>query len=909
MVNRVSSGVGSLPDIIEVLKATGQFGPAPITREMETYAQTYKDFLGTPDYAAKDQEATDFAKLQFALSLMGRGFAAMGAAPEGRESPAGTLGRTLIAPIAGDFSTIAGTLMKQRQATKTAREQEERAIKLAALTAGTSARDRLTDAAIKMLPKPADIRDTPYYVLQEKDDGTVDFARHEIDEDTFSGRLQVRLRDDGGLQHVRTNRLFELGPRQFISKADALEDYGLSLKPTDAKKPTIANLPQYVQKRVLKDGKLVLDPVRQYAVRRTTGTGTDAKTRVFLPGGDKPDEAITIGDEPGHYKIVEKTTADTYKENLVVVDKDTGEPVVDSQGNWTQVSLRGNKLFQLGSTDVYNQPDNTRLKALSKFDLTGAATGKGIDSKEFGAQFRGFMAGLSEQQKIGFSQQTMGGGLVFKPGEGNFDLDPTLPLPFVKADGGPIPLKQRARIAKDIKSQYYSVLKAVRPGTVGADLNSEAARAILGKTLDSWGLKFTPGSKIPLAAMSDSQKKRLWAEKAKLLRTPGSDAGEILGDSPNPNPGQLSSIMARAVLLNSLAPNLFSSSTTASVPEDVRRDEKVENLNAAGVVHRIIAETAIAEPTLVSTLNSRATPQRSQQQAAIGNAIKEKTAQYEKKLGSASAAETRAKVEKGLHVMEMLDKAAVLVDRSHLPSFFTGMLEVSSLKYFGGTPFFRTPEGEKAALELATTITLLKQLVARDKLKESGEKMFSKGDLAGMQKVLVNVGTSEKWTVAALKTLRDYTKTGLQSVLNRSSSFDPGDETLRRAVALGFSLDKVKPGNGVYSPYFSKRVYPATKAPVPSFSEAYKNRIRNAAILEYTAFGGRGTFQKSYKLKRVDADNKPVMKKDANNKPTGYDFIVVPASVISGNRERSPLQQRSIDYELRYLKNRFDIRG
>ena len=103
-------------------------------------------------------------------------------------------------------------------------------------------------------------------------------------------------------------------------------------------------------------------------------------------------------------------------------------------------------------------------------------------------------------------------------------------------------------------------------------------------------------------------------------------------------------------------------------------------------------------------------------------------------------------------------------------------------------------------------------------------------------------------------------------------------------------------------------MYPATKAPVPSFSEAYKNKIRNAAILEYTAFGGRGTFQKSYKLKRVDADNKPVMKKDANNKPTGYDFIVVPASVISGNRERSPLQQRSIDYALRYLKNRFDIR-
>ena len=92
-------------------------------------------YLGKTDYSAQTQEANEFAKLQFALSLMGRGFASMGAAPGPGESPAGTLGRTLVAPLAGDISTIAGPLMKQRAATRLAEQQEERQRKMAAYTA------------------------------------------------------------------------------------------------------------------------------------------------------------------------------------------------------------------------------------------------------------------------------------------------------------------------------------------------------------------------------------------------------------------------------------------------------------------------------------------------------------------------------------------------------------------------------------------------------------------------------------------------------------------------------------------------------------------------------------------------------------------------------------------------------
>lgn len=114
-----------------------------------------KAYLGTTDYAAQNKEATDFAKLQFALSLMGRGFSAMGATPQPGEGALGTLGRALVAPVVSDISAIAGPLMKQRAATRLAEQQEDRQRKLAAYTAeGASAKDRRALALDLLGKKP-----------------------------------------------------------------------------------------------------------------------------------------------------------------------------------------------------------------------------------------------------------------------------------------------------------------------------------------------------------------------------------------------------------------------------------------------------------------------------------------------------------------------------------------------------------------------------------------------------------------------------------------------------------------------------------------------------------------------------------------------------------------------------------
>ena len=150
-----TSGIGSLPAIIRTLEGTRRFDPPPIDDTTRKYAQAYRDFLGTTDYDAQLKESQDLAKLQIALAMAQRGFAGMSAQPQRGESPIGTLGRTLLSPLAGDVAPIAGRLMQQRQATKAAREQEERQLKLAAFQQIQTEDAAYRDLAKELMPDPS----------------------------------------------------------------------------------------------------------------------------------------------------------------------------------------------------------------------------------------------------------------------------------------------------------------------------------------------------------------------------------------------------------------------------------------------------------------------------------------------------------------------------------------------------------------------------------------------------------------------------------------------------------------------------------------------------------------------------------------------------------------------------------
>ena len=124
-------------EIEKALDRQGVFKPTPLT-PAEILKQR-KLLSGLPglepaDYAGQLKESEDLAKLQLGLALAQRGFAAMGAQPQRGESPIGTLGRTLAAPLAGDLSTVAGRIMEKRQAAKLAERADKARLSQAALT-------------------------------------------------------------------------------------------------------------------------------------------------------------------------------------------------------------------------------------------------------------------------------------------------------------------------------------------------------------------------------------------------------------------------------------------------------------------------------------------------------------------------------------------------------------------------------------------------------------------------------------------------------------------------------------------------------------------------------------------------------------------------------------------------------
>ena len=106
---------------------------APNMQTVSDREAKLKNYLGSTDYSKQLEESQNQGKLQLALALAQRGFAAAGATPQRGESSISTLSRELFSPLAGDAGAVAGRMMQQRQALKNAERQEDRQLKLAAL--------------------------------------------------------------------------------------------------------------------------------------------------------------------------------------------------------------------------------------------------------------------------------------------------------------------------------------------------------------------------------------------------------------------------------------------------------------------------------------------------------------------------------------------------------------------------------------------------------------------------------------------------------------------------------------------------------------------------------------------------------------------------------------------------------
>jgi hypothetical protein len=182
--------------------------------------------------------------------------------------------------------------------------------------------------------------------------------------------------------------------------------------------------------------------------------------------------------------------------------------------------------------------------------------------------------------------------------------------------------------------------------------------------------------------------------------------------------------------------------------------------------------------------------------------------------------------------------------------------------------------------------------------------MFSKADLQGVQKAFPKLGKSETYNAALVKQLRGYLLSGIKNLLNRSGQFDPGEENLRRAVALGIDLGKIRPKNELYSPWFKGQRYSATKQPAPSYSDEHKDRVRGFGILERTTIGGRGPVPPTYRLIKFDKKGLPVKSKERGS---AWQTRDVTRSSVEKATAGSPIQIM-IDHNIQWLMYRFDIK-
>ena len=215
--------------LIQNLKGLSTAGgggiPGLMATNMETVAAReaqLKKYLGSTDYDKQLQDATNLAKFQAALAVAQRGFASAGAAPRRGESPASTVSRELMAPIAGDLSPIATRLIEQRRAAKTSERQEDRQLKLAALQDVKAEDKARLDLALALTPKPkttaaGKLGLDPYVVVSRDDENNLSLVK----EEGGNAAIQVRQGSVNGvpiLFNIKSEDRFRLGPGQEIMK-------------------------------------------------------------------------------------------------------------------------------------------------------------------------------------------------------------------------------------------------------------------------------------------------------------------------------------------------------------------------------------------------------------------------------------------------------------------------------------------------------------------------------------------------------------------------------------------------------------------------------------------------------------------------------------------------------------------
>ena len=549
---------------------------------------------------------------------------------------------------------------------------------------------------------------------------------------------------------AQEDRQLKLSALQQIQQEDALNK-NLALKlMTD---PTKSGLKQgnrgFARKRN-KEGKptgpvvplqYTYDPSKNEYQARVIGEGIqDAVTL----GGPNPTHIVT--NEKGEVLGGPTDGDGTYKDNLVVVSTKTNKPLLDNDKKFIQVSRRGNRLFRLGSQDVYTQPKETKLVPFSQLDKASAATPKGLDDPKFEAQFSGIMADMGKLQTDLNLGRT---GLRFDPVKYNLNkkLEPGPNFPFNKVVGvnqdGSLALadlsKEEQKIyANNIRSSFFNLTNRIKTGDQPADLSRTFVEEELSKSLSDLGFAVPTRPSGVSVGRAQIRDPRQITQSYKDADFSG-NAEEVIRSLPIARTTQnIKTGIGKLVVAGELGVG-FGESTKAPAalsaqptPVDiVNRANLVRGKDKPSIQERILAENLAKSTSLNSKLNVSVADTIGKQTNVFGSALAEKQKTLSDALNDIKGKEIAETVGKSLEAIANLDRLDALAKRSGAVGFISGPIKALEERTVGTsfTEFFKSNAEKRAALELRASMPILRQLFTRDLLKGVGEQRISNSDL------------------------------------------------------------------------------------------------------------------------------------------------------------------------------------
>ena len=544
------------------------------------------------------------------------------------------------------------------------------------------------------------------------------------------------------------------------------------------------------------------------------------------------------------------TDTGTYTGNLVVVDTNTGKPVLDAQQRRIQVARRGNELFQLGSTVVYKQPSNTELVPVAKFDAEESDptdTARKITANR-DLLFTS-MYGIQNQQlqgantPFGAESALYFDVAAYRAGEFAFKYVPPGTNPLEAAaesvtitnPGVQNFITKRVNSLADatLRTDFGSANQEIKPArlndAVKAILSLSPAALFGAEAIPNLGTDANnnPVGYVPGASALDPAIQREVVKTAVdvLKRDPTANPTEIYRGIAFPASKEaLNKTYSRVKIATTIFPEAFGNPEVAGT----------DNFDFDLVQQRMDIEVILPRANLV---------------------LGASTDDYRKVLTdeAAKVSVARDKLQNGTNARSAKESFLLfrqfregLLDfknaarESKVEGFFTGRL-TSGLSRLGLAKFI-SGEGAEHWNRLTAASDRFQEGISRRVGKDFGDDRISNLDAAAYQKLVADIKKGKDFNRILVDDGLSRIKNNLTDLMSRGGRVGWTERELRQASEAGVDFSELKTmenwhGHG----YYGKDRYSATRQQTPSLSQNQRDVIRTQGQLKDTMYGGQYT--------------------------------------------------------------------